>query len=224
MASRYGRDTLEGRVTLLRKGAEADIYLRSWHGHKIIVKERVRKSYRLDEIDTALRSSRTVHEAQLIHEAKRSGVPTPTIYQVDKEGAVIAMEYVEGRRLKELLAESAPRERVEACRKIGEMIARLHKRNIIHGDLTTSNMIAVEEGKVFLIDFGLGFFSDKLEDRGVDLHLIKRALNSTHHRFFNSCYRAVREGYARVAGEERADAVFKKVNEVEKRGRYSERA
>ncbi|WP_455367458.1 KEOPS complex kinase/ATPase Bud32 [[Eubacterium] cellulosolvens] len=208
---------------LLKKGAEANIYLRTEWGRKVIVKKRIKKKYRLKEIDLELRSSRTAHEAQLIHEAKKAGVPTPAIYGVDKRDAVIIMDYLEGRRLKELLFEVSPQDRRQLCYIIGQTIARLHRWNIIHGDLTTSNMIMVDKDKIHLIDFGLSYFSDKIEDKGVDLHLIKRALDSTHFMFFESCFKEIKRGYSSIIGKGLAGTVYKKVNEIERRGRYSER-
>ena len=208
---------------LIKKGAEANIHLGEWNGRKVIEKKRITKEYRLKEIDTALRSYRTAHEAQIIHEAKKAGVPTPIIYQVDRSASTIIMERVEGERLKELLPRLSAKARRKLCRLVGQNIARMHQRDIIHGDLTTSNMILLENGEVCLIDFGLSYFSDELEDRGVDLHLIKRALNSAHYRVAESCFAEIKGGYVSLTGRRQAEEVFKKVNEIEKRGRYSER-
>ena len=104
--------------------------------------------------------------------------------------------------------------------KIGELIGRLHKNGIIHGDLTTSNMILNSEGTIFFVDFGLGEKSKELEARGVDLHLMKRALQSTHFRFAEECFNSVIEGYSKVLGCETAKNVLDKIKQIEKRGRY----
>ena len=205
---------------LIKKGAEASLYLANWHGRIVIMKKRLPKKYRLSELDGQIKTYRTIHEPQLIHEAKKTGVPTPTIFLVDVRNAIIIMEFIEGKQVKQLLSEVSKSERQRLCFKIGELIGRLHKYGIIHGDLTTSNMILNSEGKIFFVDFGLGEKSKELEARGVDLHLMKRTLQSTHFRFAKECFSAVFEGYSKVLGAETAKNVLDKIREIERRGRY----
>jgi TP53 regulating kinase-like protein len=206
--------------TLLKKGAEASLFLASWHGRRVVVKVRFPKKYRPAELDAKIRSYRTVHEPQLMHEAKKAGVPTPTIFLVDMKNAAITMEFVEGKQVKQLLAIVSKKERQELCVKIGELIGKMHRHGVIHGDLTTSNMIWSGEGKIFLVDFGLGEKNMELEARGVDLHLMKRALQSTHYQFAEECFRNVLKGYSEVLGGDDAEKVFGKIREIERRGRY----
>ena len=205
---------------LIRKGAEANLYLGEWYGRKVIVKKRVEKAYRVEPLDKKIRAYRTVHEAQIIHEARKSGVPTPTICLIDISDFTIVMEYIEGIRLRDSLNNFSSEERLRACRSVGNLIGRLHERSIIHGDLTTSNMIRTSDEKIFFIDFGLSLYSIEVEDRGVDLHLVKRALNSTHYKYVDQCFGAVIEGYRAEVGDEKTESVLKKVREIEKRGRY----
>jgi TP53 regulating kinase-like protein len=205
---------------LIKRGAEACLYLADWHGRKVIMKKRLPKKYRVTALDEQIRAYRTLHEPQLMHEAKKAGVPTPTIYLVDVKSATIIMEYIEGEQVKELLAKVSDGERQNLCRKIGELIGKLHKNGIVHGDLTTSNMIQTFEGKIFFVDFGLGEKTKELEARGVDLHLMKRALQSTHFQFAEKCFNAVIEGYASVLGIEEVKNVLDKIREIERRGRY----
>jgi len=206
--------------TLLKKGAEASLYLADWQGRRVVIKARLPKKYRPAELDAQIRSYRTVHEPQLMHEAKKAGVPTPTIFLVDVKNAVITMEFVEGKQVKQLLGNIAKKERQELCVKIGELIGKMHQHGVIHGDLTTSNMILSAEGKIFLVDFGLGEKNAELEARGVDLHLMKRALQSTHYQFAEDCFEAVLRGYSAVFGAEEAGKVLEKIMEIERRGRY----
>jgi TP53 regulating kinase-like protein len=212
-------DKVDSR-TLLKKGAEASLFLASWHGRRVIVKARFPKKYRPAELDAKIRSYRTTHEPQLMHEAKRAGVPTPTIFLVDMKDATITMEFVEGKQVKQVLANVSKKERQELCFRIGGLIGKMHRRGVIHGDLTTSNMILNAEGKIFLIDFGLGEKNTELEARGVDLHLMKRALQSTHYQFAEECFRNVMKGYSAVLGAEETEKVFEKIREIERRGRY----
>ena len=206
--------------TLLKKGAEASLYLADWHEKRVVIKARLPKKYRPAELDEKIRGYRTAHEPQLMHEAKKAGVPTPTIFLVDMKNAAITMEFVEGKQVKQLLAIVSKKERRELGVKIGELIGKIHKHGVIHGDLTTSNMILSSEGKIFLVDFGLGEKNTELEARGVDLHLMKRALQSTHYEFADECFRNVLKGYSAVLGGEDAEKVFEKIREIERRGRY----
>lgn len=205
---------------LIKKGAEASLYLTDWHGRKVIMKKRLPKKYRPSKLDEHIRTYRTIHEPQLMHETKKAGVPTPTIFLVDLKNATIIMEFIEGKQVKQLLSEVTKSERQSLCLKIGELIGRLHEYGIIHGDLTTSNMILDSEGKIFFVDFGLGEKTKELEARGVDLHLMKRALQSTHFRFTEECFDAVIRGYSKVLGAETVKNILDKIKEIERRGRY----
>jgi len=100
------------------------------------------------------------------------------------------------------------------------LIGKLHKYGIVHGDLTTSNMIQARDGKIFFVDFGLGEKTRELEAKGVDLHLMKRALQSTHFKFAEECFKSVIEGYASILDGETVKNVLDKIGEIERRGRY----
>ncbi len=207
---------------LIKKGAEANLYLEEWQDRKVIMKRRLPKAYRLPQLDSEVRNQRTLHEPVLIHRAKEAGVPTPTIYMIDLPKSNIIMEYVEGQQIKKVLNTMPAKEKTRLCHHIGKLIGSLHKNGIIHGDLTTSNMILTSYGKIVFLDFGLGEFSDELEIRGVDLHLMKRALQSTHHKYAKECFNAVAEGYAETVGKEATAEVLGKIQEIERRGRYIE--
>jgi len=205
---------------LIKKGAEASLYIADWYEKRVVIKARLPKKYRPAELDEKIRGYRTAHEPQLMHEAKKAGVPTPTIFLVDVKNAAITMEFVEGKQVKQLLGKISKRKRKELCVEIGESIGKMHKHGLIHGDLTTSNMILGVEGKIFLVDFGLGEKNAELEARGVDLHLMKHALQSTHYQFAEECFEAVLKGYSAVLGVEEAGKVLEKIVEIERRGRY----
>ena len=208
--------------TLFKKDAEASLYLADWHQRRVIIKMRIPKKYRSPVLDEQIRSYRTVHEPQLIHEAKEAGVPTPLIYMVNVPESSITMEYIEGQQVKQLLNTVSKAKRYDICVKIGESIAQLHRNSLIHGDLTTSNMILNKKGKLFFVDFGLGEKNGELEAQGVDLHLLKRALQSTHYLFWEECFQSVLCGYTSVLGVQLAEKVYEKIREIEKRGRYVE--
>jgi TP53 regulating kinase-like protein len=205
---------------LIKKGAEANLFLEEWQGRKVIMKRRLPKKYRLPEIDEKIRTYRTIHESQLLHYAKEAGVPTPIVFMVDLTDSNIIMEFIEGKQVKQVFNNLSPEERGGLSRHIGELIGRLHRNNIVHGDLTTSNMILAPSGKVVFVDFGLGEKTVELEPKGVDLHLMKRAFQSVHFRYAEECFTAVLDGYAQVVGDEMKSDVYAKIGEIERRGRY----
>ena len=207
---------------IIKKGAEAHLFLDFISGKKVIVKERKPKLYRIKELDETLRKQRVVRETRLLHSAKKAGVPTPTVYLINLESTSIIMDYIDGKTLSDLIKERklSREELVGLLREVGKLIGRLHKEGIVHGDLTTSNMI-VSDGKIFFVDFGLGDFSRNVEDLGVDLHLMKRAMESSHYDVFEEGFSAVLQGYRETFEE--ANAVIEKMWEIERRGRYWER-
>jgi len=207
---------------LLKKGAEASLYIAQCHGLKVVVKVRIPKKYRQPELDMQIRTYRTVREPQLIHEARAAGVPTPLIYLVNVPEASITMQNIEGQQIKQFLNKSTENRRRELCVTIGELIGKLHRHGLIHGDLTTSNMILSPEGKIFFVDFGLSEKNSEVEAQGVDLHLMKRALQSTHYQFWEDSFKSVMSGYSRLLGVESAEKVYEKIREIERRGRYVE--
>ncbi|MFX1465685.1 MAG: KEOPS complex kinase/ATPase Bud32 [Promethearchaeota archaeon] len=207
-------------LLLLKKGAEAFLYKETWHSKNIMRKQRIKKDYRVSELDWTLRVARTVHEANLLRNAKIAGVPTPTVYEIDKSETTLVMDFIEGQRIKEILDELNAEARETLSRQIGTLIGRLHKNNIIHGDLTTSNMILTEMGKIYLIDFGLGYNSTSIEDKAVDLHLMKRALESTHYRVTEEVFSKILEGYQEEIGSVPMKEIYDRMESIRKRGRY----
>lgn len=186
-------------------------------GRQVIMKSRVPKGYRHPDLDSGLRTSRTKNESRLIQEARRLGVPTPIIYDIDLVGGEIVMQEIDGPRLKDLLDTSDMTQRKELCREIGRLVALLHQGGITHGDLTTSNMIYAE-GRIWFIDFSLGAKNAEVEDMGVDLHLLKEAFQSAHSSFLD-CYDEVLTSYK--ANFTRGDEVLRKIKQIEDRGRYT---
>ncbi|UCF08752.1 MAG: Kae1-associated serine/threonine protein kinase [Thermoplasmata archaeon] len=204
-------------MELIKRGAEAEIYLSEWRGRKVALKRRIPKTYRHEAIDRRLREARTKLEAKLISEARTFGVSTPIIYDVDTKESQIMMEYVEGERVKEALYKTGVDEQKELCRAIGKCVGKLHKNNLVHGDLTTSNMI-LRGGRIYFIDFSLGGKSKEIEAKGVDLHLLMEAFESTHSEILGM-FGHVLDGYRQEY--EDADNVINKVKDIEKRGRYT---
>ena len=192
---------------VLAKGAEALIFKKS----NYLIKNRIKKSYRIPILDQKLRKQRTKKEVKLLDKANKI-IPVPKIIKSDE--FQISLEFIKGKKLSKYL--DAMKNNAIVCKEIGENIAKLHDSNIIHGDLTTSNMI-YSKHKVVFIDFGLGFESSRIEDKAVDLHLIKQALEAKHFKYFDSFFKAIKTGYEI---SKNSALVVKQLEKVESRGRY----
>lgn len=206
-------------MQVIKRGAEAVLYIDKFDSEDVLVKERVKKSYRISEIDNELRKQRTKSEAFLLSSARRIGVRTPKIFYVDEKGFKIAMEFVPGKRLKELLNETNDEERKKIAEELGRSIAMLHSNKIVHGDLTTSNMI-FHDNRIYFIDFGLGYFSQRIEDYAMDLAVLEEAIKSTHYKYLNELWQNILKGYSTA---DISKEVLKRLEEIEKRGRYAKR-
>ena len=202
---------------IIYQGAEAKICVSKYMDFDVVKKMRLNKGYRIKQIDEKLISTRTKEEAKLMTEARAAGVSVPIIYDVDLQNGIITMEYLKGKRIKDILNGLSEKERAHICQKIGESIAKFHNNNIIHGDITTSNMILFDD-KIHFFDFGLGEINSELEAKGVDLHVLMEAIESTHSKYSN-CFNYVLDGYKKELNQD-ANQVIKKIDEIVKRGRY----
>ena len=195
-------------MKFIAQGAESKLFLSKYR----IIKDRFRKTYRIKEIDDRLRKSRTKREAKILDKLKKIGFPIPRLIKTN-ETDTLEIQYIKGKLLRNILDSDNC---ISLGKEIGGKVAILHTNNIIHGDLTTSNMILNKE--IYFIDFGLGFFSEKIEDKAVDLHLLKESLESKHSEIWEKSYKAVLEGYTKKAAD--GEDVLERVKLVEKRGRY----
>lgn len=205
-------------MQIIKQGAEAILYIDDFENQKVLVKERIPKKYRIKEIDERLRKERTKKEVKLLTEARKFGIETPPLLDV-KENKIV-MQFIDGDTAKEFFYIAKEDEVKKISEEIGKMVGLLHSNGIIHGDLTTSNMI-LKEGKIFLIDFGLGEFSKRIEDQGVDLNLLEEAIKATHFRLYPLIWKTLIETYKKEYKD--ANEVLLKVSEIEKRARYAQR-
>ena len=204
---------------IIKIGAEATISSTKWFEVSAISKIRHKKNYRPVEIDNLIRVQRTIKEANIINKTRLLKIDVPIIYFVDPNNAEIIMEKVDGTRIKEYL----DNKNID-CEgigwKIGHMVGKLHKNNIIHGDLTTSNMIIRKNNNICLIDFGLANQSNKLEDKGVDIKLLKGILNSAHNDVFKIVFDNFLAGYESIM-KNSFEQIISIVKQIEMRGRYA---
>lgn len=191
----------------IAQGAEAVIFEQKGR----ITKLRKKKTYRLAQLDATLRTSRTRREAKILE--KLSAIDVPKLLSFSDKTMMIEMEKINGKQLRDVLnAKNCTKLFLEAGQKIG----KIHDLGIIHGDLTTSNMM-LSKGKVYFIDFGLSYFSSRTEDRAVDLHVLKETLKGKHNEISEKCFNAVLNGYKK---SKNSAAAIKRMEIVEARGRY----
>lgn len=200
---------------IISQGAEATISLNK---ENQILKSRISKSYRLPFLDNKIRKQRTRRESKVLEKTFKI-IPVPLLISSSESNYEILMSYIKGKKLSEHL--DLLKNKLEIAFQIGKQIALLHDNEIIHGDLTTSNIIlSSEDNKIYFIDFGLSFNSSKAEDKAVDLHLISQALEAKHFLHYNSLFSSLLEGYKSSSIE--APKILKRLEKVEKRGRYKQ--
>jgi len=209
---------------LIAQGAEAKIFL----DKSIINKERIPKGYRHPQLDEQIRKQRTKREGKILHKAHNLNIQVPKILNANKKGEPkskfnLEIEYIKGDRLSEALNDYEEKKQFQIMKQIGKQVALLHENNLIHGDLTTSNVILKTNNKqqttnnqIYIIDFGLGFVSTKPEDKAVDLHLIKQALEAKHFQNHKDLFKEFQKGYK----WENSNKILERLVAVEKRGRY----
>ncbi|WP_265108654.1 bifunctional N(6)-L-threonylcarbamoyladenine synthase/serine/threonine protein kinase [Halosolutus halophilus] len=194
------------------QGAEAIVDLDPEAGR--VTKRREAKTYRHPALDDRLRRERTRIEARLTSQARREGVPTPVLSDVDPRESRLELEYVGDRDLRAIVRASDAAAAADRVRDVGRYLAVLHRAGFVHGDPTTRN-VRVNSDRTYLIDFGLGYHSDHVEDYAMDLHVFDQSLVGTA-ADPGPLREAVREGYREVGDE----GVLDRLREVEGRGRY----
>uniref|UniRef100_A0A182QFX2 non-specific serine/threonine protein kinase n=1 Tax=Anopheles farauti TaxID=69004 RepID=A0A182QFX2_9DIPT len=226
-------------MELLKQGAEGKLYIGTYKGKRCLVKERFEKKYRHPALDRQLTRQRIKAEQKAFQRCAAAGLSTPELYGVDLEGRKIFMEYLQqSKTAKEFIDEQT----VAGCRasespllkklaeEIGRMVGVLHRNNLVHGDLTTSNVLLdpVEKSaaeangtewpyRLVTIDFGLSHFSDNVENKGVDLYVLERAILSAHSQL-PELFGMILETY-RVHNTNRCEETIAKFEEVRARGR-----
>jgi len=187
---------------VILRGAEAEVRIMEDR----VIKKRREKRYRIRELDEVIRKKRTRMEARIISQARRAGVPTPVIYDVEDD--TIVMERIRGELLRNCINEGL-------SRSVGENVAILHENRIIHGDLTPKNII-VSGSRLYFIDFGLAFFDERIEPMGMDLHVYFESLRADFDNHLELRL-AFLEGYSRFR---KYPQVVRRVEDIEERGRY----
>ncbi|HLN51437.1 MAG: KEOPS complex kinase/ATPase Bud32 [Thermoplasmata archaeon] len=205
------------------RGAEASLKAVDWWGFPALLKERETKAYRPKALDDRLRRDRTRTEVRLLVDARRLGVRTPIIYDVDLPRHRIILEELPGSTLKQILEDPAidPTRVVRAVQSLGESLGRLHAGGISHGDLTSSNVIFPDgpEGSPAFLDLSMGSRNPGVEELGIDLHLVEEDLKALSARAV-ALVRAFYEGYT-VGNPGGAKDVRARARQIRGRVRYA---
>jgi len=213
-------DTSNIASTLLHRGAEADLSLATIGPWRVVIKHRVKKEYRNPSLDEQIRHDRTISEASRIHEAKTAGARVPSIVGIDIVNNAIVMTYLAGIVARECLDNLPTNEARKLLRSVGAQIGLLHTTGIVHGDLTTSNVIVSPSSAPFIVDFGMSRRSVEPEDRGVDLHLLQRSIIASHRQNPSSMMNSMIHGYEKTTGKKVASSSWRKAREIARRERY----
>lgn len=221
-----GLRQLLAEAELLKQGAEARIYRTRFLGKPVIVKERFPKRYRHPALDEKLTHRRTVQELRAILRCRKAGIPAPAVYFVDHAShSIFLEEIVDSCTVRDYIASTQQQpeglQQLEClAERIGQMLARMHDEDLIHGDLTTSNMLLKHtdgaERQLMLIDFGLSYISALPEDKGVDLYVLEKAFLSTHPNT-EALFERLLQSYTKAS--KKSEPVIKKLDEVRLRGR-----
>ncbi|EFD93110.1 MAG: protein of unknown function RIO1 [Candidatus Parvarchaeum acidophilus ARMAN-5] len=196
-------------MKIIEIGSEATVF----ENKGIIIKRRNRKKYRIKEIDEKLRIRRTRSEFRIMERLYSAGIKVPQPLKLDEKNMQISMKKIDGKKLAEnFKKEDAP--------IIGKLVAMMHNQGIIHGDLTTSNMIRNKDD-IYLIDFGLSYSSKKDEDLASDLFLFKTALKSKHNEVSYEAFKAFISSYKTNIGKE-FKGIDTHLKDIEERRRYNE--
>ncbi|AFZ79104.1 hypothetical protein BEWA_019490 [Theileria equi strain WA] len=192
---------------IIAQGAEAVVLTSEYLGKPCVIKRRLPKRFRHKVLDEQLTKNRITAECRSIQKLRKAGVFVPVIYLVNFIKKEIIYEYINGSSILSLLNTDYDENLLSS---IGETIAKMHNSNIVHGDLTTKNMMMAESGEICLIDFGLSFSSTLAEDKAVDLYVLERCCTPSQ-------FEIMLKGYFSTINNQ--SAIRGKLEEVRLRGR-----
>lgn len=199
-----------GRNTIIAQGAEAQVTHICYLGQDAVLKTRMQKKYRHPELDEALTSKRIIAECRAVAKLRKNGIYVPLIYLADIKNRHIVYEFIKGETVHSTLAHSKGANNASVLMKVGTIVAKMHDVNIVHGDLTTHNMLRTDGGDICLIDFGLSFVSTLAEDKAVDLYVLERCCTTSEFDAITAAYKTQ---------SKHAAATLAKLAEVRMRGR-----
>lgn len=207
-------------ISILSMGAEAIIAKGVFLDVDVVIKWRFPKPYMPAELDREFRRLRTATEAKALLRSLIMGINVPAPLYVDPDKGILIMTYIDGWVLRDIINHLNEIEICNICRVVGSYIARLHENSIIHGDVTTSNIVIEKNSnEVYIIDFGLANFIKRLEDQAIDVHIFFRSLESAHYTIEDIAKKCFIEGYRQVR-KDYTDKILNNVMHIRKMGRY----
>ncbi len=218
-------DYLIKKGKLISKGAESNLYLVDYLGFKCILKHRVKKKYRIKELDEKIRRRRTVREVSILQELYEEDIPVPSVIYVNIDQSYFLMEYLSGENLRNVIVNRMYNkgEIIEISRKLGGIVANIHNRNISHGDLTTANLIVKEpfsELELYILDFGLSERNIGVEEKAVDIDIFYRVLEAAHTEIKDLIFDNFLEEYKKHVNNYKD--ILSRYIKIRKMGRYVE--
>lgn len=207
-------------IKLMGMGAEAVIARGIFLDINAVIKWRFPKPYMPLELDKEFRRIRTATEAKALLRSLAIGINVPTPLYVDPDEGLLIMTYIDGNILRDIIDHLDKDNVCSICRAIGVYTAKIHENSIVHGDITTSNIIiSKEDEEIYIIDFGLANFTKRLEDQAIDIHIFFRSIESAHHVVEDIAKKCFIDGYRSVRGDG-TDKVLSTVIHIRKMGRY----
>lgn len=198
-------------------GAESNLYLSTYLERKVVVKHRFRKPYMKEELASRLIRDRTLMEARILLSANDAGVKAPLPLYIDIDKGLLVIEFIEGVLLRDVIVNLDREALARIGEKLGMYVASLHNKDIVHGDLTTSNVI-LRGNEVYLIDFGLSYFSARPTDKASDIRVLERAVVSSHPGVFEFFFPVFLESYKQQVNE--SEDIIKEFLKLSTMGRY----
>lgn len=229
------RDQALPGETLIFQGAESLTFITPFFPSSpcnalVLRKHRPPKPYRHEILDRQLTKHRILSESRNLQKARKAGIRVPAILMIDLPRGDLYMCYIDGTSVRDHLlhhqsrspsSTTTTRAALTIGQEIGKVVAHLHKADIIHGDLTTSNLLLSGDQQIWVIDFGLSSVSLSIDDMAVDLYVLQRSLSATHSTI-DGLMESVMAGYEQVISEDgwkKGADVMKRLELVRARGR-----
>lgn len=221
----------------ITQGAESITYKTLFlPGITCLLKIRFSKTYRHPVLDERLTKHRICVEARLLYKCYKGGVSCPSIYFIDIKKGELWTEWIEGKTVKDKLIEwennidMYKQTYKSIMESIGHHIGMMHQLDVVHGDLTTSNIMVrsqsqeqclpltklTQNDEIVIIDFGLGYVTKMVEDKAVDLYVLEKTFQSTHSQS-DFMFKYILDSYSK--SWKGAKQVLKRLEEVRIRGR-----
>ena len=212
--------SLNNKSGLMVKGSESFIYCGSYLGKLTLIKERRPKKYRQNQLDGELRIQRLRIESRMIKSALNNNIKVPYLINIDLKSFSLSLEYIEGQNLGLLLSDpnftSEYSNKLTFFKEFGLIVSKLHDIEIIHGDLTPLNILVNTQKEIYILDFGLSYYSNEIKDKSMDLFILFGSLKIFSHDN-EDLFDMFLQGYKTVIGYK---SIMENFYKLTNKGRY----